>query len=89
MNKYYADRITPVEYVSQDDAHENELVAVYTSAQVDARIAELEKALQEIIRTTATIPGDVCGGTMHPFVAQYLVSARAVDAARSLMERSA
>jgi hypothetical protein len=52
-----------------------------------ARVEELEKALQEIVRTAATIPGDGCGGAMHPFAAQYLVSARAVDASRALMEK--
>jgi hypothetical protein len=65
----------------QDGFHD-----IYLAVDVDARIAELEKALQEIIRTAATIPGDQVGGRMHPFAAQYLVSTRAVDAARSLME---
>jgi hypothetical protein len=51
------------------------------------RIADLEKALNEILRTAATVRGDQCGGNMHPFAAEYRVSARAVDAARSLMER--
>lgn len=58
---------------------------MYLAAPVDARIAELEKALQEIVRTAATVPGDVCGGGLHPYVAQYLVSARKIDAARELM----
>lgn len=70
----------PTEVESEHDHVETEILE-----RGAARIAELEKALREIVRTAAVIHGDVCGGNMHPVAAQYLVSARAVEAARALM----
>lgn len=68
-----------------EDFSNSRRVEVYYASEVDARIQELEKALREIVRTAATIPGSVCGGDLHPVVAQYLVSARSVESARSLL----
>jgi hypothetical protein len=90
MQRYRLPLTREVPIPSDEEAQLPQPIAYYyLASEVDARIAALEKALQEIIRTAATIPGDAVGGKMHPFAAQYLVSARAVDAARSLMESKA